>query len=115
MSSSTLHLLDVSEGTLRMVGEVMNAKHSAPESVQCWHLPSDSTPRGEGRRLHHSWETAVQLFTQNWIDMKLNYWISKSNGGKSGKSGEKVRQTIEMMINKHNFEVIYIFSFLFMY
>lgn len=47
--------------------------------------------------------------------MKLNYWISKSNGGKSGKNGEKVRQTIEMMINKHNFEVIYIFSFIFMY
>ena len=47
--------------------------------------------------------------------MKLNYWISKSNGGKNGKNGKKVRQTIEMMITKHNFEVIYTFPFILMY
>ena len=32
-----------------------------------------------------------------------------------GGNGEKVRQTIEMMITKHNFKVIYIFPFIFMY
>lgn len=36
-------------------------------------------------------------------------------GEKWKKNGEKVRQTIEMMIIKHNFEVIYIFPFIFMY
>ena len=36
-------------------------------------------------------------------------------GEKNGKNGKKVRQTIEMMITKHNFEVIYTFPFILMY
>ena len=59
MSRSTLHLLDnISEGTLGMVGKVMNARRSDPQAVQRWHLSSDSTPRGDGHRHHHSWKRA---------------------------------------------------------